>query len=183
YCTSSPSMDILISSNLDSILFDLNNSNSEITTSLMSELSKNGKYTVSDDVFTKISELFDAGFCDDDATKTTINETFKKYNYLCDTHTAVALKVFEEYKAKTGDKTPTVIASTANPYKFSNNVLASLTDDIKAKDEFSMVDELFAISNEPVPEQLSELKGKKSRFNKVAKKEDMAKVVFEMLKI
>ncbi|MEG1834877.1 MAG: threonine synthase [Oscillospiraceae bacterium] len=183
YCTSSPSMDILISSNLERLLFDLNNSNSEITTSLMSELSKNGKYTVSDDVFTKISELFDAGFCDDNATKTTINETFKEYNYLCDTHTAVALKVFEEYKAKTGDKTPTVIASTANPYKFSNNVLASLTDDIKAKDEFSMVDELFAISNEPVPEQLSELKGKKPRFNKVAKKEDMAKVVFEMLKI
>ncbi|MEG0545742.1 MAG: threonine synthase [Oscillospiraceae bacterium] len=183
YCTSSPSMDILISSNLERLLFDLNNSNSEITASLMTELSKNGKYTVSDDVFAEISELFDAGFCDDDATKTTINETFKKYNYLCDTHTAVALKVFEEYKAKTGDKTPTVIASTANPYKFSNNVLVSLTDDIKAKDEFSMVDELFAISNEPVPEQLAELKGKKPRFNKVAKKEDMAKVVFEMLKI
>ena len=95
----------------------------------------------------------------------------------------MALNVYATYKTKTGDATPTVIASTANPYKFSASVLKALEDNIKSKDEFSMVEELHELSGAPVPPQLAELKGKKPRFTKVAKKEDMAKVVFEMLGI
>ena len=96
---------------------------------------------------------------------------------------AVAVKVYDDYVAKTGDKTPTVIASTANPYKFSASVLAAITDEIKADNEFDMVDELFNKSNEPVPQQLATLKGKKPRFTRVSKKEDMKQVVFDMLGI
>ena len=95
----------------------------------------------------------------------------------------MALNVYATYKTKTGDATPTVIASTSNPYKFSASVLKALEDNIKSKDEFSMVEELHELSGAPVPPQLAALKGKTPRFTKVAKKEDMAKVVFEMLGI
>lgn len=183
YCTTSPSMDILISSNLERLLFLLSGQDAEQTKKWMTELSKTGKYTVGEKMQKQLKELFAAGYCDDENTRRTIRKIFDEYHYLCDTHTAVALNVYAAYKTKTGDATPTVIASTANPYKFSASVLKALEDNIKSKDEFSMVEELHELSGAPVPPQLAELKGKKPRFTKVAKKEDMAKVVFEMLGI
>lgn len=183
YCTTSPSMDILISSNLERLLFLLSGQDAEQTKKWMTELFETGKYTVGEKMQKQLKELFAAGYCDDENTKRTIRKIFDEYHYLCDTHTAVALNVYAAYKTKTGDATPTVIASTANPYKFSASVLKALEDNIKSKDEFSMVEELHEISGAPVPPQLAELKGKKPRFTKVAKKEDMAKVVFEMLGI
>ena len=95
----------------------------------------------------------------------------------------VAIAVYNDYVNVTADETPTVIASTANPYKFSASVLAAITDEIKADNEFDMVDELFNKSNEPVPQQLATLKGKEPRFTRVSKKEDMKQVVFDMLGI
>ena len=127
--------------------------------------------------------LFRAGYCDDTLTKATIKENFDKYHYLCDTHTAVAVKVYEDYVGESGDKTPTVIASTANPYKFSASVLSALTSDVQSTDEFSMVDELHTLTGEPVPPQLATLKDKKVRFGDVTTKDDMANVVFKMLNI
>ena len=183
YCTTSPSMDILISSNLERLLFLLSGQDAEQTKKWMTELSKTGKYTVGEKMQKQLKELFAAGYCDDENTRRTIRKIFDEYHYLCDTHTAVALNVYAAYKTKTGDATPTVIASTANPYKFSASVLKALEDNIKSKDEFSMVEELHELSGAPFPPQLAELKGKKPRFTKVAKKEDMAKVVFEMLGI
>ena len=144
---------------------------------------RKGKYTVTEEVADKVKSLFAAGCCDDAETKATIGKVFKDKDYLCDTHTAVAVKVYDDYVEATGDKTPTVIASTANPYKFSASVLAAITDEIKADNEFDMVDELFSKSNEPVPPQLATLKGKTPRFTGVAKKEDMKQVVFDMLGI
>ncbi len=183
YCTTSPSMDILISSNLERLLFHLCDENDTQIAEWMNALSNDGKYTVSKEVADKISSKFCAGCCDDAETKATIGSVFAEKNYLCDTHTAVAVKVYEDYKAKTGDNTPTVIASTANPYKFSASVLSAITDKIKADNEFDMVDELFEKSGEPVPVQLATLKGKKPRFTGVSKKEDMKQVVFDMLGI
>ena len=183
YCTTSPSMDILISSNLERLLFLLSGQDAEQTKKWMTELSETGKYTVGEKMQKQLKELFAAGYCDDENTKRTIRKIFDEYHYLCDTHTAVALNVYATYKTKTGDATPTVIASTANPYKFSASVLKALEDNIKSKDEFSMVEELHELSGAPVPPQLAALKGKTPRFTKVAKKEDMAKVVFEMLGI
>lgn len=183
YCTTSPSMDILISSNLERLLFHLCGENDAQIREWMSELAEKGKYTVTDDVESKIKELFAAGCCDDIETKATIGKVFSEKKYLCDTHTAVAVKVYDDYKAKTGDVTPTVIASTANPYKFSASVLSAITDSIKADNEFDMVEELFEKSGEPVPSQLATLKGKTPRFTGVCKKEDMKQVVFDMLGI
>ena len=183
YCTTSPSMDILISSNLERLLFHLCGENDAQIREWMSELAEKGKYTVTDDVENKIKELFAAGCCDDIETKATIGKVYAEKKYLCDTHTAVAVKVYDDYKAKTGDVTPTVIASTANPYKFSASVLSAITDSIKADNEFDMVEELFEKSGEPVPSQLATLKGKTPRFTGVCKKEDMKQVVFDMLGI
>ena len=176
-------MDILISSNLERLLFALSGQDAEQTKALMEQLAANGTYTVSEKIQKSISELFAAGYCDDADTKRTIRKIFDEYNYLCDTHTAVAVNVYAAYKMKTGDNTPTVIASTANPYKFSKSVLSALENNIQSQDEFSMVEELHEKSGAPVPLQLATLKGKTPRFTKVAAKEDMAQVVFEMLGI
>lgn len=183
YCTASPSMDILISSNLERLLFHLSGENDAEVREYMKLLANSGKYTVGEQLFEKIKELFRAGYCDDTLTKATIKENFDKYHYLCDTHTAVAVKVYEDYVGESGDKTPTVIASTANPYKFSASVLSALTSDIQSTDEFSMVDELHTLTGEPVPPQLATLKDKKVRFGDVTTKDDMANVVFKMLNI
>ena len=183
YCTTSPSMDILISSNLERLLFHLSGENDVQVKEWMQSLSSNGKYTVTDEVFAQIKALFDAGCCDDIATKSTIAEIFNSKNYLCDTHTAVALNVYKNYKEQTGDCTPAVIASTANPYKFSASVLSAVSEEIKADNEFDMVDELFAKSGEPVPVQLALLKGKEPRFKQVCNKNNMKQVVFDMLGI
>ena len=183
YCTSSPSMDILISSNLERLLFHLCDEDDAQIREWMNLLTTKGEYKVTDSVLDKILNLFDAGCCDDSETKTTIGNVFKEKNYLCDTHTAVAVKVYEDYAKRTGDTTPTVIASTANPYKFSASVLSAIKENVTSTNEFDMVEELFAKSNEPVPPQLATLKGKEPRFKRVSKKEDMKQVVFDMLGI
>ncbi len=184
YTTVSPSMDILISSNLERLLYILCGRDSDIINDWFTQLKETGKYQVSDDVLAKIKEVFVAGCCDDTMTAETISKTFKGDNYLADTHTSVALNVCDAYIEKTGDKTPVVVASTASPFKFSKAVLSAVEDDAKEyADEFSTVSALEELSSLKAPEQLSALKGKQVRFTKVTSKENMADVVFEMLGI
>ena len=182
YCTISPSMDILISSNLERLLYILTN-NDKLVNVWMDELKKDGRYTVSEEILAKIKDSFEAGYCDDAATKATIKENFEKYNYLCDTHTSVALNVYEQYRKGTGDDKVTVIASTANPYKFPKAVLSAISNTVESADEYEMVNELNAKSGMEIPSQLASLKDKKVRFEKVSGKENMAQVVFDMLGI
>ncbi len=184
YATTSPSMDILISSNLERLLYILCGRNSDTINEWFGALKESGKYEISADVKERIKSLFDAGCCDDCETKQTIGETYKSYNYLSDTHTAVAVNVCNAYIEKTGDKTPVVIASTASPFKFSKAVLSAVEEGDKVyEDEFSTVKALEDISSLTAPKQLAALKGKEVRFTKVASKDDMAQVVFEMLGI
>lgn len=184
YTTTSPSMDILISSNLERLLYMLCGRNSDTINEWFGKLSAEGKYTVSDDVKEKITDLFSAGCCGDDETKATIGKTYSQYNYLCDTHTAVAVNVCNDYIEKTGDKTPVIIASTASPFKFSKAVLSAVEKGGKEySDEFETVAALENLTSLKAPIQLAALKGKAVRFTEVAAKEDMAKVVFEMLGI
>lgn len=184
YTTASPSMDILISSNLERLLFDLSDQDDNLVSDWMNKLSADGKYTVTDDVKGKISALFDAGYCDDEMTKATIRESYEQEHYLCDTHTAVAVNVYGQYVERTGDKTPVVIASTASPYKFSASVLDAVKHGkIESKDEFAMVNELSDFTGAEVPVQLASLAGKKPRFKDVCEKSDMTDVVFNMLGI
>ncbi len=183
YATTSPSMDILISSNLERLLFHLTGADDAKITDWMNALSKDGKYSVDKEVADKIFAIFDAGFCDDKETAKTISKTYKD-GYLCDTHTAVAVKVYEEYAQRTGDKTETVIASTANPYKFSAAVLKAVGDEIpEGADEFDQVKLLIDETGEPCPPQLANLKDKPVRFKAVCSKEDMTKTVYDMLGI
>lgn len=183
YTTVSPSMDILISSNLERLLYILCGRDSAQIKEWFTALSKDGKYTVNSAVLEKLSALFDAGCCDDVQTKKTIGETYKEFGYLADTHTSVAIDVCNEYIASTGDKTPVVIASTASPFKFSKAVLEAAGDKAAYEDEFATVAALEKLSGLKAPEQLAALKGKAVRFDRVAAKEEMAGVVFEMLGI
>ena len=123
FATCSPSMDILISSNLERLLYLLTGEDDAQIREWFTALSKEGTYTVSDAVKAALQADFCAGFCDDAQTKATIREIYDEYSYTCDTHTAVAVKVYREYKAATGDTTKTLIASTASPFKFSASVL------------------------------------------------------------
>ncbi len=183
FTTVSPSMDILISSNLERLLYILCGRNDEIINDWFGKLKTEGKYTVSDDVKALIKDMFFAGCCDDTATAETINATYNDYNYLADTHTSVAINVCDAYIEKTGDKTPVVVASTASPFKFSKAVLSAVEGAADYDDEFATVDALEKISSLKAPEQLSALKGKHVRFTQVTAKEDMAEVVFNMLGI
>ena len=183
FTTVSPSMDILISSNLERLIYEFCGKDDKTVANLMKELAENGKYTVSDDVKNKINEVFVGGCCSDEETLETISNTFKKFNYLCDTHTAVAVKVYEDYYKNTGDLTKTVIVSTASPYKFAGDVLSAINPDAKAEDEFAVIDILESATNTKAPAQLKELKNKEVRFKNTCEKEDMQKVVLEGLKI
>ena len=181
YATASPSMDILISSNLERLLYLLSGKDDAYINSLMERLSETGVYNIRVDMLQKIQSLFAAGYCDDNDTKKTIAATFKQHGYLCDTHTAVAIHVYEQYRASTGDMTPALIASTASPFKFSANVLAALQGDTARGDEFAMLDELAALTGAACPRQLAGLKEKSVRFDAVCTKQSMADTVLNML--
>lgn len=182
YTTSSPSMDILISSNLERLLYHMSGDDDKLICDLMNRLSADGKYTVSSDVMEKIQQMFDAGYTAEDKVDETIKYQFDNYGYLCDTHTAVAVRVYDEYVKNTGDDIPTVIDSTASPYKFSASVLNAITDeDLDGLDEFDMVRELNRITGVEVPAPIASLKDKKVRFTDVCDREDMSNMVFKLL--
>lgn len=183
YTTISPSMDILISSNLERLLYHICGEDDSQIREWFTALSENGRYEVSDTVKNILKEEFCAGYCDDMQTKACIKEQYDKYSYTCDTHTAVAVKVYEDYKVKTGDETKTVIASTASPYKFSNSVLEALGEFDSEMDEFELVDKLFETSKLEIPASLAELKDKEIRFKDTIDKTDMKNFVLKTLDI
>ena len=161
YTTTSPSMDILISSNLERMLYLLYGNDAAAVADLMKQLKEQGRYEVSKEVLAKLQDQFFGGYCDDEATRNTIAELFKENNYLCDTHTAVAVNVYKQYVKATGDKTPTVIASTASPYKFASAVLPAVCDEALPEDEFGMVEKLSAVTGTAIPVPLATLKDRK----------------------
>lgn len=182
FTTTSPSMDILISSNLERLLYHVSGEDDKLVTNLMSSLNADGRYQVSGELIANIKALFDAGYCDESSVDATIKEHFEKYNYLCDTHTAVAVKVYENYVEETNDDIVTVIDSTASPYKFSKSVLtAILGGKTPQLDEFEMVDELNSVTGTEVPTPLKALKDKEVRFTNVCDKESMSEMVFKLL--
>lgn len=182
YTTISPSMDILISSNLERMLFELYGNDDKAVAALQNSLSENGKFAVTDEVKASLSSLFWGGCCDDKETKATIGKYFEDYGYLADTHTAVALNVYEQYVKATGDNRPTVIASTASPYKFAKSVLSSVTDE-KADSEFAEVKLLSEITRTEIPEPIAALENKTARFKDICEKQDMLNAVYSSLNI
>lgn len=183
FTTISPSMDILISSNLERMLYHLSGNNADTVAKIQAELAENGKYTIGEDMLQKLQELYYGGCCDDTDTLKTIGDKFKKYNYLCDTHTAVAVKVYDEYIAATGDSKPAVIASTASPYKFAASVLKAVDNENASCDEFETVELLSEKTATEAPAPIKALKGAVPRFNNVCEKDGMVDVVLDFLKI
>ncbi len=182
HTTISPSMDILISSNLERLIYHLTDGDSVRVSKWMAELAATGRYEVDDDVKARLQETFWAGYCDDAGTKTTIKDVFDDYGYLCDTHTAVGLNVYNQYVQATGDtETPVIVASTANPFKFAPSVLAAISEVDPSRSEFDIINELSVMSSAPVPEQLADLRTKEVRFDKLCDREKMNDVVLEML--
>ncbi len=181
YATMSPSMDILISSNLERMLFEFSGRDDALVKSYMDALAAGGRYEVSDDIKQKLSRHFAAGCCDDAATQAMIGKMWKEKGYLIDTHTAVAFHVLEQYRAETGDQTPTVVVSTASPFKFCDSVLGALGV-TELADGTGLIDQLSQTTGIPAPAPLAALKGKPVRFTQGTTKEQMADRVLEMLR-
>ncbi|MBR5753057.1 MAG: threonine synthase, partial [Clostridia bacterium] len=183
YTTMSPSMDILISSNLERLLFHLSGEDDAAVRGWMGQLSETGTYTVSPEVFAGIRETFAAGCADDETVSRVIRATFENDHYLPDTHTGVAVTVYRDYCAATGDTTPTVIAATASPYKFPKSVLTAVLGKTPDLDEFDMAGALKEATAVPIPAPLSGLKGKQVRFTTTCAVPDMEQQVYDMLNI
>ena len=164
YVTTSPSMDILISSNLERLLYLLCGRDDKVLRGYMEALAKTGKYTVGADVLAKLQSEFAAGCADDAATAAAIRGVYRETGYLCDTHTAVAVNVYRDYAAKTGDRTPTVIASTASPFKFANSVLPAAFGRAADGGDFALLAKLAELSGQPAPQALAGLQDKTERF-------------------
>ena len=180
YQTASPSMDILISSNLERLLALMEGAGESVA-NYMNELAAHGKYTVRPETAQKIAAEFACGFCDDEGTKQTIAKLFSEKDYLLDTHTAVAWNVAEEYQTKTGAERPLIVVSTASPFKFCQSVLEAL-----GETEFAagtdIIAQLAKKTGKTAPAPLAGLAGKAVRFTDVTGKDEMESKVTEFLR-
>ena len=170
--TTSPSMDILVSSNLERLLYFLNGESDVPVKDLMEQLNTGGRYTVSESFLERLQSLFACGRADEEATAAAIRRVFREYHYLLDPHTAVGWDVADAYLQEKGNKRPMVVLSTASPYKFPEAVLNALQIP-HGEDEFEMMDLLYEKTGVRVPENLASLRGKTERFTDVVNKEDM----------
>ena len=179
YKTDSPSMDILVSSNLERLLFLLSG-DVTLTRGLMEQLSEAGSYTVPHALKETIGKEFWAGYCDDGAAKEVIGRIWQEQHYLCDPHTATGWSAAEQYQAQTGDHTPMVVLSTASPYKFPAAVLSAIGE-TPARDEFDRMEQLSRVTGIPVPDNLSGLREKPERHTHVIEKDHMLRYIKENL--
>ena len=173
--TISPSMDILVSSNLERLLY-LMTEDAAMVAELMQKLNKEGFYQVPEQLQQAIRAEFWGGCCDDEKASQTIGKVFSQNGYLCDTHTATGWAVAEDYRAKTGDERPMVVLSTASPYKFPAAVLASLENNDNP-DEFAKMDRLEECTGVKMPENLRTVRYKKELHTEVIAKEEMLQKV------
>ncbi len=173
--TISPSMDILVSSNLERLLYFLSG-DTALVARLMKQLNDDGFYTVPEELQTMIRDQFWAGCCDDAQAGQTIGGVFKEQNYLCDPHTATGWAAAEDYVNQTGDARPVVVLSTASPYKFPAAVLTAL-EDAGDMDEFARMERLQEVTGVPIPENLSGLQQKPERHTGVIEKDNMLQFV------
>ncbi len=182
HTTISPSMDILISSNLERLLYHESGEDAARVKAWMAALSENGRYDVGEEMRRRITDRFWGGFADDARTKATIRSLFESTGYLCDTHTAVARTVWQDYRVQTGDARPAVIASTASPYKFAADVLDALAPG--AAEGLTGPEAMQALSERtgtPVPAPLQGLSERPVRFTEVCAPSDMEAVVYRTL--
>ena len=177
--TTSPSMDILVSSNLERLLYLLSGCDCELVDALMKDLNQKGCYTVPDRLKVAIGKEFWAGCCDDARAAETIGKIWAEHHYLCDPHTACGWAVAEDYVNQMNDHRPMVVMSTASPYKFPAAVLSAIGGD-ESGDEFDQMERLSEITGVPIPKNLATLRGKEERHTGVIDKEEMLEFVLEL---
>ena len=182
YRTSSPSMDILVSSNLERLLFLASGCDEKKVESWMKDLFQKGVFTVDEPVMEKIRETFKAYCCTEKETLETIGKTFNEDGYLCDPHTAVGIKASRDYRSDMRDDVPTIVLSTASPYKFPAPVSEAIGLEI-CGDEFKQIDAICERTGVPVPRNLSSLKSKKVLHNDVIERDGILDYVLDVLGI
>lgn len=182
YLTSSPSMDILISSNVERLLWLITGMNPEITAGYMKDLSATGKYELSESEKKKMNSVFESGWASEKDTLDTIKKYYDKYGYLADTHTAVALSVNDKYSAENADDIKTIVAATASPYKFADSVLLAL-DGKERENSLGLVRELSDMTSTEIPAPLKDLEAREIRFGGCTDTSGMKKEVAESLGI
>lgn len=183
YKTSSPSMDILISSNFERFLFEVSGHNADKVAAWYQQLNQEGYFKVDEEYRKRWQDLLIGDFASDTKTTEEIKKTFKETGYVLDTHTGVGVKVYRDYVNKTGDKTKTIIDATANPYKFNKSVLEAIggTELAENKDEFSILKELNRISGMPIHRALKDLDTKRVVHNIVIEKDKLRQTVKDIL--
>lgn len=180
--TTSPSMDILISSNLERLIYWLTGNDADQCRSLMEALTTGGAYTITEEMREKLSDFY-GNYCSEGATREAISATYYGSGYVIDPHTAVAAGVYQKYLRETGDETTTVIASTASPYKFTRSVMDALSDRYEGLDDFGLVDALSAMSGIPVPKAVEEIRTAPVLHDRVVDAADMPAAVLDILGI
>lgn len=176
--TTSPSMDILVSSNLERLLYLLSG-DASLVSDLMRQLNQEGSYTVPAQLLEKIQSLFWAGCCDDARAEEIMGRVYREFGYLCDPHTASGWAAAEDYVSSTGDNRPMVVLSTASPYKFPAAVLKAIGGNLSGS-EFDQMKRLETLSGVPTPKNLSSLEGKPEKHTGVINKEDMLSFVLNL---
>lgn len=179
--TSSPSMDILISSNLERLIYACTGEDAKKNAALMASLKETGRYEITEEMKERMAD-FVGGFATQEQTAEVIRTVYEKSGYVMDTHTAVAAKVFYQYKEETKDDTVTVIASTASPYKFTRSVMEAV-EGRDEEDDFLLVDRLNEISGVPVPKAIEEIRNAPVRHTLVCGKDKMQETVTAILKL
>ena len=180
--TSSPSMDILISSNLERLIYRIAGNDAEKNAELMKSLSETGKYEITDEMQKNLYGFY-GNFATQDEVSEIIRKLYDEDGYIIDTHTAVAVSVYDKFKAETGDDTPTIIASTASPYKFTRSVVTAIEPSLNDKEDFELVDELYKLSAVKVPAAIDEIRTAPVLHDTVCEKEEMEAVVKKFLNI
>ena len=155
--TSSPSMDILISSNLERLIYRITGNDAEQCAKFMNALTEDGAYEITQEMRDQLTEFFGA-YATEEETMETIRQVYESEHYVLDTHTAVASVAYDKYVKDSGDKTPAVIASTASPYKFTRSVMNAIDPKYDVKSDFELVDELHRISGVAVPNAIEEIR-------------------------
>lgn len=180
HTTNSPSMDILISSNLERLLYHISGEDTEAVSVLMESLKLEGEYSVTENMKNALEDFY-GGYADDELTKYYIKKVFEEEGYLMDTHTAVAYAVYDEYCKETGDEVPTVIVSTASPYKFSGSVMGSLDQKYETEDDFELLHKIQDILKTEMPKGIKGLFNEEIRHTKQCNVDEMQSVVKEFL--
>lgn len=179
--TVSPSMDILISSNLERFLYAISDGHHETIDNLMADLKEKGQYEITPKMKDNMASFY-GGYADDAQTVKTIASLYERYNYVVDTHTAVAYAVYEQYVEKSGDQTATLIASTASPFKFPRSVLEGLNEDVTAYDDFQLVERLATLANLEVPEPIKSIEKRPIHHKDICDKTELSDVILRVLK-